>query len=147
MVDELILGLNYKAISTNVDLHALRATYQSLHHVHTLGTEVPNTLVYTESGLGLHLLHHHIQSDESASAPNTCTAVYQQWLVQEDGELFAHMTYETDERHDILRNTMIWPCSVVELSHCQWFLMELLLYALKYNFLHSVNDRSLTCLI
>ena len=68
------------------------------------------------SVLSLHLLHHHIQSDESASAAHTCTAVDQQWLVLGGWEQFTDMTNEPDDRHDIVWNSVIWPGSVVELS-------------------------------
>ena len=91
--------------------------YLRLHHLHSLCAEVTNTLADTEDVLSPHLLHHHIQSDVSASAAHTSTAVDQQWLVLGDREQFTDVTNEPDDRHDIVRNSVIWPGSVVELSH------------------------------
>ena len=95
-------------------------TYIRLNHLHALCSEVPNALVDTESGLSLHLLHHHIQSNESAGATDTCTAVDKQWLFLGDGEEFSDVANETDDRHDIVWNSVIRPSSVVELSHYHW---------------------------
>ena len=94
--------------------------YPRLHHLHSLCAEVTNTLADTEGVLSPHLLHHHIQSDESAGAAHTSTAVDQQWLVLGDREQFTDVTNEPDDRHDIIRNSVIWPGSVVKLSHWHW---------------------------
>ena len=51
----------------------------------------------TEGVFSPHLLHHHIQSDESASAAHTCTAVDQQWLVLGGWEQFTDMTNGPDD--------------------------------------------------
>ena len=110
-------------LSMYISKPSIIGTHQCLHHPHALCTEVSHTLVYTESPLSLHLLHHHIQSDESPSATHTCTAVHQQWLVQGDRVQFTHMTNETDDRHDIVWYSMIWPGSIVELSDSQWILI------------------------
>ena len=102
--------------------------YQCLDHLHSLFTEVTDTLADTECTLCLHLLHHHVQGDEGASATHSCTAVYQQWWVLGGREEFADVTNEADDGHDVVRNSMIWPGCVVELSHCHWL-----------SFLHKLN--------
>ena len=83
---------------------------------------MPDTVMNAESALSLHLLHHHIQSDECTSATYSCTAVYQQWVFKGGRAEFTHITNETDERHGIFWRAMIWLGSVVKLSHFQRFL-------------------------
>ena len=79
-----------------------------------------DTLADTEGALSPHLLHHHVQSYESASAAHTSTAVDQQWRILGGWEQFTDVTDEPDDCHHIVRNSVVWPGSVVELSHCHW---------------------------
>ena len=104
-------------------MSGLEPPYQSLDHLHTLCSQISNVLADTEGGLSLHLLHHHIQSDESPGATHTCTAVYQQWCVLGGGEQFTDMTNDPYDRHEIVWNSVIWPGCVVELSHCHWLFL------------------------
>ena len=106
-------------------------SYQSLDHLHALFSEMFDTLADTEGALCLHLLHHHVQSDEGAGATNTCTAVDQQWPVLGGWEHFTDVTDEPDDRHDIVGDSVIWPGSVVELSHFHRFIIHQLLCGRK----------------
>ena len=49
---------------------------------------------------------------------NTCTAVNEQRLVLGGREELANMADEPNDRHYVVRDTVVWPCSVVELSDC-----------------------------
>ena len=79
----------------------------------------------TERSLHLYLLNHGVQEDEGACATDSCTAVHQQWLVQCDWMLLTDTVDKVDERHGILWYSVVRPCCVVEVCHCQGTLIRL----------------------
>ena len=93
--------------------------YLALNHPHSLHPHLPQAMMYTKASLCFHLLHHDIQQDECPCTTHTCTAVYQQGLSLCDWVLFTNTTDKTNERHDIIRNSMVRPGSVVQLCNTQ----------------------------
>ena len=121
-MDEHILSLQKNIIkmfkNSNINTRGI-STYQSLHHLHSLGPHVLEVLEDTQSSLSLHLLHGQVQEDECPSPPHPGTAVDQEGCGQGGGVFLADTTDEGDERHGIARDSMIRPGSVEHVGHSQ----------------------------
>ena len=84
-----------------------------LDHIHSVHPQPPQTLMHTEAALHLHLLHDNIQQNQCPCSTHTCTAVDQEGLLVRDRVHFTDMTDEGNERHDVIRHSMIRPGCVV----------------------------------
>ena len=93
--------------------------YLCLDQLHSLSSHGLEVAVHTQCALSLHLLHDSVQEDEGPSAAHPCTAVDQEGLVQAGWVLSADSPDEGDDGHGVARDSMVWPGSVVHVSHTQ----------------------------
>lgn len=90
----------------------------SLHHVLSMETLVKHTAIQVYGAFRVQLLQNSIQSNESPSAANTGTAVYNSGSsAGRPVHIVSHCADKLDERLSALWDAVIRPNGVVEVTH------------------------------
>ncbi len=89
-------------------------TNHCLDHQHSLLSQALDKLINIDGFLCLDPFHHGIECDEGACPPNTSTAVNQEDVHLGIRMCLSHSLNEVDHGDGIGRDSMIWPCKVVE---------------------------------
>ena len=93
-------------------LHTLvhrKHSYLGLNQLHSLSPHTLEVLEDAQCALPLHLLHGHVQEDESTGPPHPGTAVDQEGRGQGDRVLPPDAMDEGDEGHGVARDSVIRP--------------------------------------